>query len=262
LQKGANLKIINGDNYTPLSLALKISNTDIYKIIVEEHNKQAKIENENVNNLLNDSNNKEGISTNINIHNTSNKNKKKDRKFIKEDVGNVEAVKGDIVTSYTEKEDIIIDMPVKNLNFTHGANVAKCSSDDNSDGKTKSNDNTVKDCSKKTQTGILNRNNPNTNLNFNRKKKSLKNELITYLKAKRKENIFKSCQIDEDRKENSKDKINFPENEIINYNLKNKTIEASNNLHLSIQIPFEFKEKVNNSKQLGSFISNQKTIYL
>ena len=50
--KNANLKVINKDNVTPLALALKLSHTDIYKLLCEEHNKIVNKEKEIANDLL------------------------------------------------------------------------------------------------------------------------------------------------------------------------------------------------------------------
>jgi ankyrin repeat protein len=52
LSKNANPMAINKDNLTPLSLALKLSHTDIYKSLVEVHNKIAQREDESAQTLM------------------------------------------------------------------------------------------------------------------------------------------------------------------------------------------------------------------
>ena len=285
LQKGANLKIINNDNYTPLALALKISNTDIYQIIVEEHNKQAKIENDNVNNLLN-----EPISNNKDSHTShtfnspgnsqgSNKNRKKEKKFNKEEIvfdtskqqytqnveklGPLNEIQGKNIThnyqpslaGVTSEE---IENSKKQLNFAKdelnnlNQNQAEC--------KIRSHNSNVSSQSTGNIHNIHNNHNMYNihNINFNRKKKSLKYELINYLKDKKNLNLSSNVTYKSSANSNAYNLIQNESN-LYNSNNNNKidgnTSNTSNNLHLSIEIPFEFKEKVNYSNQFSSFIS-------
>ena len=265
LQKGANLKIINSDNYTPLSLALKISNTDIYKIIVEEHNKQAKIENENVKNLLNDPNNNKDshtVNSSGNMPNSNNKSKKKEKKNIKEDVSS-ETPKQELLSINNAKEkDDVTETQGKTLNFYSQENTAHI--EDNSENGKKQTDNAkeglnftqILNKSKTNNPSLSSRPSANLNPNINnlslmRKKKSLKYELMNYLKEKKKISILSK---DIETSQNSND--NHSQIDHFSYKLSPRTNEANNNLHLSINVPFEFREKVNNSNLLASYISN------
>ena len=83
LQKNANLRAINKDNYTPLSLALKLSHTDIYKSLCEEHNKIVKKENEVANTLITEEN--EHSQNNL-LNSSNNKSKKKKNREIEDSV--------------------------------------------------------------------------------------------------------------------------------------------------------------------------------
>ena len=94
LLKNANLRAINKDNYTPLSLALKLSHTDIYKSLCEEHNKIVKKENEMASSIILE-----------NPNNNSTKKKKKQR--------DMEPSKGendDLKTAIQSKEDTKNDL--------------------------------------------------------------------------------------------------------------------------------------------------------
>jgi ankyrin repeat protein len=73
LSKNANSMAINKDNLTPLSLALKLSHTDIYKSLVEVHNKIAQKEDESAQTLITENNFSNFQSS------SSNKKKKKQK---------------------------------------------------------------------------------------------------------------------------------------------------------------------------------------
>lgn len=63
ISKNANLRIINKENVTALSLAIKLSHTDIYKLLVEEHNKIVNKEKEVANDLIHEEDSVSNIST-------------------------------------------------------------------------------------------------------------------------------------------------------------------------------------------------------
>jgi ankyrin repeat protein len=194
LLHGGNVKVINAHNFTPLSLALKISNTEVYKIVVEEHNKLAKIENENVSTLLkeDDLNSLQNINSNVNSN-----NKKKRKNKDENQPNNYED--NHLIKEHNYSQEINVNLH-ENLNKENNySEEIKISNPDHS-----------------------------RKIHYYNKKKNLKQDIVNYLRDKKR----------------TKDKMSI----------------TNSDLHLNLEIPIEFKEKIHASNlSLNSYISK---IYL
>lgn len=78
VSNNANIRALNINDESPISLALKHAPTDIYKLLVEEHNKHVKKEAEIVNDLISEENDENKIN-NVSNYITGKKGKKKNQ---------------------------------------------------------------------------------------------------------------------------------------------------------------------------------------
>jgi ankyrin repeat protein len=258
LQKNANLRAINKDNYTPLSLALKLSHTDIYKSLCEEHNKIVKKENEVANTLITEEN--EHSQNNL-LNSSNNKSKKKKNREIEDSVEkNCNETK--ILNNINEEHKINMyndaTSTINNPNIPQKLNFNKS----NIQTETQM-DNDQLDENKNLQinnpvqiNGSLN-GPSNFNYLYNNKKKNPKLDLIHKIKEIKMNNLKSKSQV-------LGPFSNNPMNQSSQFNYH--SVNSSNNMSLNnisnsaygLEIPFEFSRKVgeSNNTQFNSYISN------
>jgi ankyrin repeat protein len=262
LQKNANLRAINKDNYTPLSLALKLSHTDIYKSLCEEHNKIVKKENEVANTLITEEN-----EHTQQMNNSNTKSKKKKTREIEDSVEKSHYENKSNFANITEEHKINNYVDSINSNVPHKLNFSKGNiqmdphaDTEHSISNTNSNENNLtknlvignNSQIKGTVAGSSNFN--NQNYIYVNKKKNPKLELIHRIKEIKMGNLRSKNNISG----NYSKYPNTHSSSNLHYgNVNNVQSLNNNNSPYSLEIPFEFNRKVgdSNPNQFNSYIS-------
>jgi ankyrin repeat protein len=112
INREANVNVINNDNMTPIALALNLSSTDIYKILVEEINRLSVKENEIVHDLITE----EAVSGQLTTSST--KKKKKDVNYSKDNNANNDFVNNKIETN-NEENNFNDETIKKQINYSN-----------------------------------------------------------------------------------------------------------------------------------------------
>jgi ankyrin repeat protein len=257
LQKNANLRAINKDNYTPLSLALKLSHTDIYKSLCEEHNKIVKKENEVANTLITEEN--EHTQQNL-LNLSNNKSKKKKNREIED---SVEKNCNETKNLYTPNEEQKINIYNETTNAINNPNIPQKLNFN----KTTTQTETQTDNDQLSENKNLQLNNPvqingslhgpsNFNYLYNNKKKNPKLDLIHKIKEIKMNNLKSKSQVFgpfTNNPMNQSSQFTYHNSNSLNNMSPNNIANSS----YGLEIPFEFSRKVgeSNNTQFNSYIS-------